>query len=560
VIGRAAREGRVRATLRILRRYARRHSRWFALGTVGSVGVVACRLAIPWPLRWVLEGVAGSGTSTVVVRDSILRAALVYLGIAVALGIFELIQRVDLGRFTSLLVRDLRSAAVRGASLSGPSLDAGGGDLTASVVSDSARLRADLNGVLIHASTNGLLFLAVSAVMFWVSPFFGALFLGSGLVVFTIGWVTSRAIERNARRQRVKEGRYAETLRALLEGPTATEHTSLGAGGTQREMRAARLMGRASLLAHGILGAAVSAGLLMGARSVQDGTMTSGELFLFVAYALTLHRRMVQVGRQTARFGKVVATTNRLASLIRPEVVAPGDERVVLDVSLQLRDLRLPRGQRGRRSRLEPVDTSIGPRSRVAVVGPLGSGKTQLLRLLAGHERPRCGEILWDAEPIPSDTLARRVGFLPARVTFPRQPLHEALGLTQAAAAAPEIRETLRGIGVGSLLRGFSAGWEVAVGSADLSPGESYALVLARLVLSNPCSLWVLDGAVEGLSRRRAERRIDAIVERAAGRALVMSMSHATGSDRFDRIIGLRRGRVVFDGPPAAWKTRERAA
>ena len=111
-----------------------------------------------------------------------------------------------------------------------------------------------------------------------------------------------------------------------------------------------------------------------------------------------------------------------------------------------------------------------------------------------------------------------------------------------------------------SLLRSFSDGWDAEVGSADLCAGEAHALALARLVLSNPCSIWVLDGSLEGLSRRKAECRIDAVVKRAEGRTLVMSMSHAMGLDRFDRILVLRRGRIAFDGPPADWKTRERAA
>jgi ABC-type multidrug transport system fused ATPase/permease subunit len=555
-----ASRGRSRETIQTLRRFGRRHRRWFAVGTLGSIGVVVCRLAIPWPLRWVLEGATASGTSSGVTSlDPILEAAGFYLVLAIALGGFELLQRVNLGRFASLAVRDLRSAAARSASRSGARVDSKGGDLTARVMGDSARLRADLNGVLIHASTNGLLFLAVSAVMFAVSPFFGVLFLGSGLVVLWIGRWTARHVEENARKQRKKEGRYAGALRAGLEGSRSEALSGLGGSGTQREMRAARMMGRSSVLAHAILGSAVCIGLVTGVGAVRAGTMAPGELFLFVAYALTVHRRMVQVGRQTARFGKVVATTQRLAALVDAGAADATPQSLEPSAALSLRDVRLARAERGRRVRLKTLDLAIAPGSRIAVVGPMGAGKSQLLRLLAGYEDPRRGEIVWGDAPVSRDTLATHVGFLPPTSSFPRRPLRDHLDMNGDGACLA-VEETLRGLGLTSLLRNLPDAWSAEVGSADLSTGEARALALARLAVTDPRPVWVLDGCLEGLSRQKAERRIDAVVERAAGRTLVMSMSHGVGLDRFDRVLVLRRGRITFDGPPADWKSRERAA
>lgn len=547
---------RARTAAHTLARYGRRHRRWLALGMLGSVGLVACRLAIPWPLRWVLDAATGAAPSQAAgVRDPVLQAAMLYFLIAIGLGAFELLQRLNLGRFASLLVRDFRSATVQGASGSGLRSDSKGGDLIARVVGDSARLRADLNGILVHASSNGLLFIAVSTVMFLVSPFFGALFLGSGLIVLGIGWTTSRPVERNARKQRKKEGRYAGALLAKLDGSRSEPKPRLRGSGTQREMRGARMMGKASLLSHAILGAAVCLGLLVGVRAVRDGTMASGELFLFSAYALTVHRRMVQVGRQTARFGKVVATTNRLGVLIESGMNS-GAERVELGTSLRLHKLRLRAGQPERRAPLRTVDMELEAKSRIAVVGPTGSGKSHLLRLIAGREKARGGEISWAGMPISSRALAKRVGFVPPNLTFPRHRLRDLLDVDTAEEAPKELEDTLRGLGVWSLLTGFPDGLDAEVGSADLSSGEAQALGLARFALSNPCSIWVCDGPLDGLSRRRAERRIETMLKHAEDRTLVVSMSRAVCLDRFDRILMLRRGRITFDGPPADLKPK----
>ena len=174
------------AASRILARYGRPHRRWLLIGFAASIGIVAARLAIPWPLRWALEiavspetGIPGA-TGWAAVGDPVLRVMLLYLGIAAVLGVCEMIQRINVGRYAGLLVRDLRAAAVRGAESSGLRSRAHVGDLTAAVIGDSARIKSDLSGILVHATTNGLLFLAVCGVMLWISELLGLIFLVSG--------------------------------------------------------------------------------------------------------------------------------------------------------------------------------------------------------------------------------------------------------------------------------------------------------------------------------------------------------------------------------------------
>lgn len=210
---------------------------------------------------------------------------------------------------------------------------------------------------------------------------------------------------------------------------------------------------------------------------------------------------------------------------------------------------------------LDGVDLQVGAGERVAIVGQNGSGKTTLARHLDGLLRPTAGRVMVDGQDASVRSvaqLARTVGLAfqdPDRQIF-------------SGSVAAEVAFGPRNIGVSGAeldVRVTAALTEVglerlgAVNPYDLGYSRRKLLVLAS-VLAMGTPVVVLDEPTTGQDARGVE-----LVERivgslgAAGRT-VIGISHDMRfvADAFERVVVMRAGRVILDGPPAEVFAEER--
>ena len=558
--------------------YGKPHKYWLLRGVLATIGVVFFRLFMPWPLRWVVEVVFSKGLHGGMAvmdilpewGDPILWFGAIYILLAVGLGICELIQRVNIMRFAAQTVHGMRADSVKGASLLPVEKRSATGEIISRIIGDSARVKAGLSGVILHGLQNGLLFLAVCTVLLFVSVQLGLIFLVAGLIALFIGLGTSTPVAKIASKQRRKEGDYAVAIQDGLDSGSGDglKLDELNDSSSRKEVRTTKIIAVSSLYVHILLAVAVCIALWVGARGVESGSILPGELFLFIAYALTVHRRMVQVGRQSARSGKVLACADRISAFIQSADSARevNDYQPESPIKSLVRDLRFEgvrlssvRG-RGSRSRLKRMDLKIESGSRVAVIGKVGSGKSSLLRILAGRDLPDGGKILWDDTETQDDEdlLSSMVTYLAQEPSFPPCQIWRFLGLQGPGVFTDETSETLDKITALTVLKSIPEGLDKKLSSANFSRNEARVLSLARVLLTDDSKFWVLDSPLQGLRGKRAARCIEEIMKHAAGRTLVMALSTAKELERFDRVIQMRSSRIEFDGSPEEFKRRKK--
>jgi energy-coupling factor transport system ATP-binding protein len=203
---------------------------------------------------------------------------------------------------------------------------------------------------------------------------------------------------------------------------------------------------------------------------------------------------------------------------------------------------------------LDGVDLRIGAGERVALIGQNGSGKTTLVRHLNGLLRPTEGRVLVDgvdAGTLTVAQLASRIGLVfqdPDRQVFAGSVRSEIefgprnLGRS-GAALGTAVREALAATGLDG---------EERTNPYDLGGSRRKLLALAS-VLAMETPVLVLDEPTTGQDARGVAR-VRAVIDRAsaAGRT-VIAISHDMGfvAEAFSRVIVMRAGRVILDGPPA---------
>jgi ATP-binding cassette subfamily C protein LapB len=204
---------------------------------------------------------------------------------------------------------------------------------------------------------------------------------------------------------------------------------------------------------------------------------------------------------------------------------------------------------------LKGMTLRFEPGERVAILGRIGSGKSTVLRLLAGLYQPTQGLVEVDGIDLrqidPADYRAR-VGFVAQDPRLFNGTLRDNVLLDRPAADAARLPDVARLTGLDRLVAQHPQGWELPVGEAGalLSGGQRQLVALARCLVTRP-QILLMDEPTSSMDAQSEVAFLRQLKE-ACGNCTLLLVTHRPAVlELVNRVVVVDGGRVVMDGPKA---------
>ncbi|GAA5177698.1 type I secretion system permease/ATPase [Niveibacterium umoris] len=202
---------------------------------------------------------------------------------------------------------------------------------------------------------------------------------------------------------------------------------------------------------------------------------------------------------------------------------------------------------------IKSVSIQLEPGEFLGVIGPSGSGKSSLLRLLTGVWRPQSGAIRYDGAELSQwtpEALGAQIGYVPQDVElFPGTVAENIARMT-----VPDSDDVIRAAmlaGAHDMILRLQKGYdtEIGVGGAALSGGQRQRVALARALYRNPAVV-ILDEPDANLDAEGELALRNALSQlQAAGKTLVVVSHRRNLLDRAARLLVMRDGAAALYGP-----------
>ncbi len=216
------------------------------------------------------------------------------------------------------------------------------------------------------------------------------------------------------------------------------------------------------------------------------------------------------------------------------------------DVSLQYAGTKLPA--------IDTVSFKTGPLERIGLVGPVGAGKTSLVRLLSGLYAPTSGIVLLDglnmAQLAPA-RLRKDVQLVPQEAVLFSGTLAENVAFGMPQASNDDLLRVARLSGVDRIAAAHPQGFAMPITERgrNLSGGQRQMVALARALLPRPRVL-ILDEPTSSMDTQNEKLFVQSLarVLEEWPMSIIISTHRMGLLDLVDRLILVDGGKLVMDG------------
>ena len=550
----------------LIQRYLRPYRRTVLLGVAALVVVNLLSVTIPLMVRGVIDDLQDGFT-----YSDVLRQAGIIVLLATVMGGVRLLSRMlvfGVGRqVEAQLKQKIFDHMLR--QEPGWVQSTGSGEVISRATSDVENVRRLLGFAVLSLTNTALAYALTLPAMLAIDPLLSLAAVGLyPLMLVTVRLFGGRMM-RQQRRQQEALGELSDLIQEDLSGISAIK--IYGQERTEREaferrnkryrddaLQLARTRSTLFPLLEGISSISLLLLLALGSGQLESGRLSIGDLVALILYVERLVFPTALLGFTLNTFQTGQVSLERVEELLRrtPRIQSPATPRPVPQrkgsqaAGIEARGLTL-RYPDAERNTLENVSFRLSPGELVAVVGPVGCGKTTLARALGRMVEVPQGQLYLDGTDITAlelEQLRQQVALVPQEGYLFTATLADNLRYGAPDADQSRVEQAAEQARLAADVRGFPDRYNTLVGERGitLSGGQRQRTALGRALLVQ-APLLVLDDALASVDNNTAAEILSSI--RGQQDRTVLMISHQlSAAAACDRILVLDEGRLVQEG------------
>jgi subfamily B ATP-binding cassette protein MsbA len=546
------------------------------LAFLAVLGTSVTDVLEPWPLKIVFDHVFASkrmpdwlasivsyiGTDKFSILNFAVLAVIVIALLGAISSYFEKYLTTSVGQWVMHDLRRVLYSHIQRLSLSFHDRKRTG-DLISRVTSDIDAVQSFISTVLLGILVNVLTLLGMMLVMLYLNWAFTVIALLVAPALFFVVYHYTHRIKRASRAMRRQEGEVVNVLEEVLSSIRVVkafaredyeqkrfEHESRES--VERALEARNFKAKLPPIVEVIVAAGTCLVLWYGARLVLSGTLTSGELLVFLLYLGKMYKPMRELSKMTDTISKAQVGWERIREVLENETQVhdlPGAKpapRFKGEIEFD----KVSFAYEGGPPVITELSLHIKPGQLAALVGPTGAGKTTIVSLLPRFYEANSGEIKIDGTDIrkyQQKSLREQISFVLQETLLFRATVAENIAYGKPNATREEIVRAARLANADEFIDRMDDGYDTMVGErgVTLSGGQRQRITIARAIIRNSPIL-ILDEPSAGLDAESEKLVFDALGNLMEGKTSIV-IAHRLATVRSADVIFVIDGGIVVE-------------
>ncbi|MCD6325798.1 ABC transporter ATP-binding protein, partial [Candidatus Bathyarchaeota archaeon] len=292
----------------------------------------------------------------------------------------------------------------------------------------------------------------------------------------------------------------------------------------------------------------------LGGMRVIEGRIGIDTLYVFSSYVSMLMRPMGMMGMIWTGYQRMAAAGERVFQIIEtePEVKDKPNAIELKNIKGHIKFENVYFGYEKDKPILKNINLEIKPGETVALLGPTGSGKSTLIRLLMRFYDVTSGRILVDGHDIRDvklKSLRRHIGIVSQEIFLFNRTVKENISFGKPDASMDDVIRAAKIAQAHEFITNFPNGYETIIGERglNLSGGQRQRIAIARALLLDP-KILILDDSTSSVdvdTEYEIQKALNALLKNRTTLVITQRISTIRNADK---IIVMDNGEIIEEG------------